>query len=203
MITLLFKLIFKIKERYQFWVFWHYGNIETQKNLNQLKIPHGSCRFYGIAHFYKTQNGKIEIGDNFICNTGNIGPGISQLECKFIAEKGKIIIGDNVGISSSIIFSNESIVIDDNVAIGAGCMIFDTNFHSLDPSIRGTKNDSINAKTAPVRICKHAFIGARSIITKGVTIGENSIVAAGSVVVKNIPDNQIWGGNPAKFIKNL
>jgi acetyltransferase-like isoleucine patch superfamily enzyme len=47
------------------------------------------------------------------------------------------------------------------------------------------------------------FIGARCIILKGVTIGEKSIVAAGSVVTKNIPEGEVWGGNPAKFIKKI
>lgn len=201
--TLLFKLIFKIQEHYHFWLFWFYGNIVTQKQLALLNIPHGKCKFYGVAHFYKTNNGKITIGNNFVCNSGSLGPGIASSECKFIADRGNICIGNNVGISSSIIFSNENIIIEDNVAIGAGCMIFDTNFHSLDPKIRGTEKDTINAKNAPVTICKHAFIGARSIITKGVSIGENSIIAAGSVVVKDVPANQIWGGNPAKFIKEL
>ncbi|WP_212635306.1 acyltransferase [Pseudozobellia thermophila] len=48
-----------------------------------------------------------------------------------------------------------------------------------------------------------AFIGAYSIILKGVTIGENAIVGAGSVVTKSVPDNQIWAGNPAKFIRSI
>lgn len=201
--TLLFKLIFKIQERYRFWLFWHYGNISTQKELSRLNIPHGKCKFYGVAHFYKTNNGKISIGNNFLCNSGSLGPGLASSECKFIVNNGSIFIGNNVGISSSIISSKERITIEDNVTIGAGCMIFDTNFHSLDPKIRGTEKDTINAKNEPVTICKHVFIGARSIITKGVTIGENSIIAAGSVVVKDVPANQIWGGNPAKFIKEL
>lgn len=58
-------------------------------------------------------------------------------------------------------------------------------------------------KHASIKIEDDAFIGARSIITKGVTIGARSVVAAGSVVVCDIPSDEIWGGNPAKFIKRL
>lgn len=49
----------------------------------------------------------------------------------------------------------------------------------------------------------NAFIGAHSIILKGVTIGEKSIIGAGSVVARDVPDGEIWAGNPAKFIKNI
>ncbi|WP_262710533.1 acyltransferase [Dinghuibacter silviterrae] len=56
--------------------------------------------------------------------------------------------------------------------------------------------------SAPVKIGDNVFIGMDSIILKGVTIGSNVVVAAGSVVARDIPDNQIWGGNPAKFIRN-
>ena len=55
----------------------------------------------------------------------------------------------------------------------------------------------------PVIIENSVFIGAQSIILKGVTIGKNSIIGAGSVVTKNVPANQIWAGNPARFIKNI
>ena len=64
-----------------------------------------------------------------------------------------------------------------------------------------TEDDSAHISKAPVIIKSHAFIGAHCIICKGVTIGECSMVAAGSVVVKDIPERQLWGGNPAKFIK--
>lgn len=57
-------------------------------------------------------------------------------------------------------------------------------------------------KTKPVLLKRGCFIGANSIILKGCTIGENSIVGAGSVVSKDIPDNEIWAGNPARFIKH-
>jgi acetyltransferase-like isoleucine patch superfamily enzyme len=56
-------------------------------------------------------------------------------------------------------------------------------------------------KKAPVHIKKGAFVGAHCLILKGVTIGENSIVGAGSVVTKDIPDHEIWGGNPARLLR--
>ena len=66
-----------------------------------------------------------------------------------------------------------------------------------------SKDDQKCKVKSPVIIEDNVFIGARSIILKGVTIGRNSIVGAGSVVTKSIPSNQIWGGNPAKFIRNI
>ena len=115
--------------------------------------------------------------------------------------KGNIIIGNNVGISNSTIWSNKQIVIEDNVLIGGSCKLWDTDFHSIDFNLRNTKHDSGNVK--PILVKKNVFIGASSIVLKGVTIGENSIIAANSLVSKNIPANEIWGGNPIKFIKNL
>ena len=55
----------------------------------------------------------------------------------------------------------------------------------------------------PIAIGDNAFIGAHSTILKGVTIGANSIIGAASLVTTNIPDNEIWGGNPAKFIRKI
>lgn len=81
--------------------------------------------------------------------------------------------------------------------------MYTTDFHSLNPEVRSTVNDMKQRKSAPVVIMDHAFIGAHCIILKGVTIGKNAIVGAGSVVTKSIPDNEIWAGNPAKFIRKV
>ena len=86
---------------------------------------------------------------------------------------------------------------------GGGTSVYTTDFHSLDPIIRASKDDQKHSKSAHVVICDNVFIGAKCIILKGVTIGENSVIGAGSVVTKNVPANQIWAGNPAKFIKNV
>ena len=58
-------------------------------------------------------------------------------------------------------------------------------------------------RTAPILIKEGAFIGAHAIILKGVTIGRHSVIGAGAVVTKNVPDNEVWAGNPAKFVKKL
>ena len=79
--------------------------------------------------------------------------------------------------------------------------IYDTDLHSVDAGIRSGNGDLAHKATAVVVVKDNAFIGAFSIILKGVTIGENSIIGAGSVVTKWVPDNQILAGNPAKFIR--
>lgn len=114
----------------------------------------------------------------------------------------KIEIGSNVGISNSAIHAAESIVIEDNVLLGGDCRIYDTDFHSIQYEQRIAVPD-VYAKKAAVRIKKGAFIGANCMILKGVTIGEHSVIAAGSVVTKSVPSDELWGGVPAKFIKKL
>lgn len=109
-----------------------------------------------------------------------------------------------MGISQAALICHQSITIGNNVKIGGGVMIYDTDFHSLDSNVRKDANlDLLSKVKQPVIIANNVFIGARSIVLKGVSIGENSIVGAGSVVTKSIPANQIWAGNPAKFIRNL
>lgn len=147
----------------------------------------------------------MSIGRDFAMNNGVNGNPIGCYEsCTFfVGSNGTLTIGDNVGLSQAALIAIDNIVVGDNVKIGGGTCIWTTDFHSLDADIRNSAEDLKYRNTAPVHIRDNAFIGAKSIILKGVTIGENSIVAAGSVVTKSIPSNQIWGGNPAKFIRNL
>jgi acetyltransferase-like isoleucine patch superfamily enzyme len=88
------------------------------------------------------------------------------------------------------------------VLIGGNCHIFDSDFHSLNFEKRMTSPDP-DVQKAGVEIKDGAFIGGGTYILKGVVIGKQSVVAARSVVTKSVPDQEIWGGNPAKFIKKL
>ena len=157
------------------------------------------------GRLFVNNKGTIKIGENFKANSGKNynpigGDTVLRLLCH---ENAKLIIGNNVGMSNSTFVCANKITIKNNVMIGGGCRFWDTDFHPIDYKIRGAKEDAKNAKTAPILIKKNAFVGGGSVILKGVTIGEKSVVAAGSVVSKSIPDGEIWGGNPAKFIKKL
>ncbi|MBR3808842.1 MAG: acyltransferase [Clostridia bacterium] len=148
--------------------------------------------------------GSLEIGDNVLINSKpfeNPVAGGSRTSFNFIGD-GKIKIGNGVGISHSAITAMKSVEIGDNVLIGSACMIADTDFHpiTLEKSLH---DDLTKVEVSSIKIENNVFIGARSIILKGVTIGEGAVVGAGSVVTKDIPPGEIWAGNPAKFIKKV
>ena len=158
----------------------------------------------GIPYVMVSRGGICTIGCNFKMNNDLYGNPIGRPQpCIFFVDKNaKLVIGDNVGISSTALIAHNSITIGNNVKIGGGVCIYDTDFHSINPKIRLNNALDLQSKNkAPVLIEDNVFIGAHSTILKGVTIGENSVIGACAVVTKNIPPNEIWAGNPAKFIK--
>lgn len=160
----------------------------------------------GLPYISIALGGKCTIDSNFRMNNGLVGNPIGRPQkCVFFVDKGGFLkIGKDVGMSQTALVCYEKIIIGDYVKIGGGVCIYDTDFHSLDPEKRKDPLlDTANKVTSPVIICENAFIGAHSTILKGVTIGKNSIIGAGSIVTKDVPDNEIWGGNPAKKIKNI
>ncbi|WP_245826204.1 acyltransferase [Spirosoma rigui] len=147
----------------------------------------------------------MRIGSAFSFNSGprynRIG---RQQSCFFIADLGgRIQIGDRVGMSGTALVCHNAITIGNDVTIGGNTVIYDTDFHSLNADDRVTFQDNRLARTAPVLIGNRVFIGAHVTILKGVTVGDNAVIAAGAVVTKTVPANQVWGGNPAQFIRSL
>ena len=152
-----------------------------------------------IGKNYISIGGHVKIGEGFICRTTE--DGFSKI---IVQKNADFSVGDYSGVTNVAIQCFDKISIGNYVNIGNGTTIFDTNFHSLDWQTRAVRSRDVeNATTSPVVIEDYVFIGARCIIGKGIRIGEKSIIAAGSVVVKDVPPCQLWGGNPAKFIKNL
>lgn len=126
-----------------------------------------------------------------------------------IAVAGSFSIGDNAYVivrknaslrigsgyinSNAQIVCNESVTLGNGVAIADGVLIRDCDDHDIQ--YEGYE------KTAPVVIGNRVWIGQRAVILKGVTIGDNAIVAAGSVVTKDVPANTIVAGVPARVIR--
>jgi len=148
--------------------------------------------------------GEICFGNNININSYRFGNPVGSLDkmILFCSPEAIIHIGNDVSMSRALIFAQKSIIIEDFVMIGGGVQIWDTDFHPINFQDR-IINDNSKIKSYPVLLKEGVFIGANSIILKGVTIGEHSVIAAGSVVTKNIPSNEIWGGNPACLIKKI
>lgn len=169
-------------------------------------IKFSSFKSHGIPKVNVGLGGKCTIGSNFRINNRESSNPIGRFyRCLIIVgNNGNLIFGENVGMSSTAIVCRDKIEIGNNVNIGGNVVIYDTDFHSLNPADRMDRMTDIeNTKTKSVKIGNNAFIGAHSTILKGVQIGENAIVGACSVVTKSIPDNEVWAGNPAEFIRTM
>jgi acetyltransferase-like isoleucine patch superfamily enzyme len=122
----------------------------------------------------------------------------------FIINSRSISIGNNVIVrSGSILSSSEDptvgITIEDNVLLAPGVKIVCDNHEFMNPDVPISEQGY--RKPLPVLISKGAWIGTDAILLPGITIGINSVVGAGSVVTKSIPDYAVAVGNPAKVIK--
>ncbi len=165
-------------------------------------IKAGTFKTTGIPFISVARGGLCSFGNNFKINNAIAANPIGRIQkCSFFVEKkGSLKIGNSVAMSYTAIYCSHSIIIEDNVMIGGGTCIYDTDFHPLTTADRLNDNDEKIASGAVI-IEQNVFIGTNCTILKGVTIGKNSIVGACSVVTKKIPPNEIWAGNPAKFIK--
>ena len=169
--------------------------------LNGVKFNEFKANGYPVINV--NLSGLFNIGKNVMINSSKYANPIGrQQQCFFVVGAGAhLSIGDNVGISSSAIVCKTKISIGDNVKIGGNVVIYDTDFHSLSSIYRNSIPESFDHTISkPVIIEDNVFIGAHSCILKGVTVGHGSIIGACSVVAKNIPSNEIWAGNPARFL---
>ena len=126
----------------------------------------------------------------------------SNLQGAIYVERGaSLMIGNDVGMSSTRMWIHNSIKIGDHVKIGACVLMTDTDAHPIDFVAR--RFTSEGTKSVPIVIEEDVWIGAHCVILKGVTIGARSIIGAGSVVTKSIPADCVAAGNPCRVIKKL
>lgn len=138
-------------------------------------------RFYGYCNAYD-----CDIGDG-----SRIGP--------FVEIQNNVVIGKRVKLQShSFVCSN--VTIDDEVFVGHGVMFINDRFPrstKMDGELKGDED----WKCEPTQVKRRASIGSNATILCGLTIGENAVVGAGSVVTEDVPDNAVVAGNPARFLR--
>ncbi|MBK8089891.1 MAG: acyltransferase [Chitinophagaceae bacterium] len=166
--------------------------------------------FGKIPYLKMPGTSKIVFGDRIVLDSGVKTSNVPLvMRCKFVCgTTGVFEIGDNTILNGVGMTAYKKIKIGKNCLISSGTFISDTDFHPIDPMLRqkvsmGYPTDFNQVKKAEVIIGDNVWVGWGSIILKGVTIGDNSIIASGSVVTSNIPPNVIVGGNPAKIIKQI
>lgn len=158
-------------------------------------------RFYGLVRVNRHPESTLEIGDQCTFRsraTSNL-IGINRPCILSTLRPGaNLKLGNNIGLSGVVISAAQSIIIEDNVLVGANSTITDTDWHGINPDMRRS-----DGECAPVHIMQNVWIGLNCIVLKGVTIGEHSVIGAGSVVTSNVPDRVISAGVPARTIKKL
>lgn len=202
-------LIRKLVEHFVLFFYNHISIYYKRLKFSFWNVNYGkNMKVVGRLRLRMTQDASILIGDNFLAFSG-FNSTIDSGHKNVLSAIGgaKIIIHDNVGITSTSIYCQKRVEIGNHVLIGADTIIMDTNFHSMDYAIRGTGKEgpkyADTVRTSPVIIGDNVFIGTRCVINKGVSIGEGAVIAAGSIVCKNVPAWEVWGGNPAQFIKKI
>ncbi len=173
---------------------WLYPRVQLGRNVH----------FYGPIHLRIAKTATVRIGDGvtFRSSTAYNFVGIDRPVSIYVSDQATLDIGDGCGFSGTAIYASTHISLGAHGNFGGNVSIWDTDFHPLDFMARRV-HDVSQITSSPIHIGDDVFIGANSILLKGVTIGERSIVGAGAVVTRPVPADQIWAGNPARYIRDV
>jgi galactoside O-acetyltransferase len=172
---------------------WKYRLLSNCKNVTGKPALHIPLLLNG--------RGKIHFGENV--QNGVIAAHYYYSGYNYLfamAEDSEINIGNNVVLANGAsIQAVSKVTIEDNVMIGINCFLVDTDGHDLHPE----KRMDGDVKSGEITVKKNVVVFYNSVIFKGVTIGENSVIGSCSVVTKDIPPNVFAAGNPARVIRSL
>jgi acetyltransferase-like isoleucine patch superfamily enzyme len=166
----------------------------------------GYVRLYGFPMIRKHPGSRIILGNRvqlISISRFNVAGINHPVILATLSAEAKLEMCQNSGASGATITAVKSILISSYAQIGANASIYDTDFHCIHSEKRKMQKNVTEAKSAPIVIGENAWIGANAMILKGVRIGNNSIVGAGAVVTKDIVENTIVAGNPAKVVRSL
>ena len=144
----------------------------------------------------RRKGGRIVIENDVTINaTTWSNPLVSMRTSLFAGPDGVLKLKAGSGISGCRVVAFSEVEIGEGSMIGAGSLICDSDMHEV-PLGAGAL-----VKSSPIRIGKRVFIGANCVVLKGVTIGDEAVVGAGSVVTRNVESHTVVGGNPAKKLR--
>jgi len=156
-----------------------------------------ACWFDGAIHFKRHPNSSMVIGNGcgFLSHPHSNLVGINRpCVISTLKERAELSIGKNCGLSGTVIACAKNIRLGCNVRCGANTLINDTDWHT---------DDSRTERDAPVDIADNVWLGVNVIVLKGVNIGSGTLVGAGSVVNKSLPNGVVAAGVPARVIRRL
>jgi acetyltransferase-like isoleucine patch superfamily enzyme len=158
-------------------------------------------RIYGTPVVQRHRGSRIDVGDWLELRSWRwSNPLVADHRVLFAtwSAEAHIQIGDRFRMTGGTICALDRVLIGDDVIIGANCVLADTDFHPLGAAERLEPVSQLTA--APITIGDNVFIGARSMILKGVTVGRGAVIGAGSIVTRSIPSNVVAAGNPAAVV---
>jgi len=165
-----------------------------------------SARFFGTPIVSLARSSTITIGErcSLASDSKYTALGVNHpIILRTLRPNAAISVGSDTGISGASICAGIEVSIGERCLIGANVIIADTDFHPVDPTDRRYCGDDRNIAVKPVIIEDNVFIGANTIVLKGVRIGQNSVVGAGSTVTRDVPPNSVVAGNPAHVVGDI
>lgn len=153
-------------------------------------------KFFGSCYIQKSRSAILKIGANSSFRSHPISNliGVNRPCILSVGSNAKLVIGKNCGFSGTVIGCFEQITLENNVRCGSNTLITDSDWH-LD--------DLRSGNPSSIYLERNVWLGVNVTVMKGVRIGENTVIGAGSIVTKNIPPNVIAAGNPCKVLRPL
>lgn len=161
------------------------------------------AKVWGRPEILLYADGRFEVGKNaHWVSSSRRGSIAMYSKCHFtVYGNAELRLGNHVGLNGTSITCKKGITIGDDTIIAANTIIVDSDFHTKWPPEKRWDSDT-EGQDEEVVIGKNVWIGMNCTILKGVSIGDNALIGAGSLVVDNIPANCLAVGNPAKVVKS-
>lgn len=173
--------------------------------LRGITAGHGMI-LYGMPYISRAPGSTLTLGSHVaLCSNWRANPvGITHpVILRTLRPDATLTIGDHTGISGGAICAANSIRIGSHCLLGANVTITDTDFHTVMPEGRRYNTTPADISSLPIVLEDNIWIGMNVTILKGVTIGRNTVVGAGSIVSRSLPANVIACGIPARVVGSL